>query len=135
MLEFLTAIVDLFSRSGIPYMLSGSLAFNLYAIPRSTRDIDIIADISLHDLDKFISQFPDGYYFHKPVMEDAIRRKSMFNIIDPASGYKLDVIVLSDQPYEVHKFNRRRIIDMDNKKIHVITSVRLNPVDFQLFII
>ncbi|MBN1413896.1 MAG: hypothetical protein JW973_02245 [Bacteroidales bacterium] len=122
MFDFLKEVVDLFGSSGIQYMLSGSLAFNLYAIPRSTRDIDVIADISLHDLDKFISLFHDRYYYSKPAIEDAIRRKGMFNVIDPASGYKLDVIVLGDQPYERQKFNRRRIIDMENRKIHVITS-------------
>jgi len=38
--QVLWDIIDILDRLNIPYMLSGSIAFNMYAIPRSTRDID-----------------------------------------------------------------------------------------------
>jgi len=121
MLDFLTEVVDLFGRAGIQYMLSGSVAFNLYAVPRSTRDIDMVAQITEKDIDTFIFHLHDNYYYSRQAMEDAISRKCMFNAIHLHSGYKLDVIVLSDHPFEINKFNRRRIIEVENRKIHVIT--------------
>lgn len=35
---------------GIPYMLSGSVAMNVYAEPRTTQDIDIIVEMLLEDV-------------------------------------------------------------------------------------
>jgi hypothetical protein len=121
MLIFLKEVIDLLNYTGIPYMLSGSLAFNLYAVPRATRDIDVVADITHNDLDKFISLLHNRYYYNKSAMEDAINSKSMFNVIHLESGYKLDVIVLNNHPYEIHKFHRRRTIDLEDRKISVIT--------------
>ena len=34
------------NENNIPYMLTGSLAFNIYITPRSTRDIDIVVIFS-----------------------------------------------------------------------------------------
>jgi len=121
MLDFLKEVIELFNGLGIQYMLSGSLAYNFYGIPRSTRDIDIVADITLNDLDKFVSLVHDKYYYSLPAIKDAVNGKTMFNIIHFKSGYKLDVIVLKNHPYEIHKFHRRRTISIEDMNIDVIT--------------
>lgn len=40
--EAALAVVDALERTGIPYMVVGSLASNLYGTPRSTQDVDIV---------------------------------------------------------------------------------------------
>ena len=42
-LKLVTARLD---ATGIPYMVTGSMAMNYYAVPRMTRDIDIVVDLS-----------------------------------------------------------------------------------------
>jgi hypothetical protein len=40
-LQVLKYFTEILEKIRIPYILTGSVAFNFYAIPRSTRDIDM----------------------------------------------------------------------------------------------
>lgn len=44
--QIANAAIDACESSGIDYMLTGALAFNYYAVPRSTKDFDLVIDIS-----------------------------------------------------------------------------------------
>ncbi len=44
-------------------MLSGSLAMGAYTMPRMTRDIDIVIDLDLDDMDSFCRFF--GKFLHQ----------------------------------------------------------------------
>lgn len=43
-LEILKLVCKKLDQANISYMLTGSLAANFYAIPRMTRDIDIVIE-------------------------------------------------------------------------------------------
>ena len=43
-LELLKLVCQRLEEAGIAYMLTGSLAANFYAVPRMTRDIDIVIE-------------------------------------------------------------------------------------------
>jgi len=38
-------LLEVFNRLEIPYMIGGSMASCIHGIPRSTNDIDLVADI------------------------------------------------------------------------------------------
>jgi predicted nucleotidyltransferase len=40
--EFLRKLAAALEGSGVPYMLTGSLASSLYGVPRATNDIDFV---------------------------------------------------------------------------------------------
>jgi hypothetical protein len=44
-------------RGGNNYMLTGSFAMNYYALPRMTRDIDIVVALEQRDVDALITLF------------------------------------------------------------------------------
>ena len=45
-LEILKLVCNRLEDAQIPYMLTGSFAGNFYAVPRMTRDIDIVLELS-----------------------------------------------------------------------------------------
>jgi hypothetical protein len=51
LLQFITKTLD---SQNIPYMLSGSLALTLYAIPGATRGIDMIVELQDNQIITFI---------------------------------------------------------------------------------
>ena len=63
----------------IPYMLTGSFAANFFAVPRMTRDIDLVIEILEVDLNKFAQLFEEDFYFEREALVQAINLKSMFN--------------------------------------------------------
>lgn len=114
-LELLKRVCRSLDENKFPYMISGSIALNIYAIPRMTRDIDIVIDLSLDRIDEFTDLFPDSY-FNKTSIINEIKRKGIFNIIDHETGFKLDFILRKDTEYYLLSFNRRqRIKELDTE--------------------
>jgi hypothetical protein len=117
----LTEIISILNSRRIPYMLSGSVAFNFYSVPRATRDIDLVAELKPEDAAKLISSIRGHYYFNEETINEEIRRKGFFNIIHYTSSFKIDFILLKNTEFELLKFSRRKNIDFEGLAISIIT--------------
>lgn len=121
MFEFFQDIIRFLNDNGISYMLSGSVALSVYTLPRATRDIDIVVEILPDDVNKFVQHFSKNYYVDKDAIFDAMRRESMFNIIDSKSGFKVDFILLKSSDYHQTAFSRRRITEFMEMPIYTVS--------------
>lgn len=105
---------------GIAYMLTGSLAANFYAVPRMTRDIDIVIEIDKLEIGKFCRYFENDFYFTKAAITEAIEHETMFNIIHNQSIFKIDFIIRKDSSYRDTEFRRRNRIKLDDMQIWIV---------------
>jgi hypothetical protein len=121
MIAFFQKIIGVLNESNIPYMLSGSVAMSIYIVPRATRDFDFVIHLEEKNIDRFIQHFQDGYYCDKDSIKDAVKRRSLFNIIDHASGFKADFVVLKNEPFRQEEFKRRKKVDFFDKTIYVVS--------------
>ncbi len=121
MVAFFQKITDILNELNIPYMLSGSVAMSIYILPRATREFDFVIHLEEKNIDRFIQHFQEGYYCDKDSIQDAVKRRSLFNIIDHASGFKADFVVLKDEPFRQEEFNRRKKLDFFDKTIYVVS--------------
>jgi hypothetical protein len=80
-LELLKRVCKSLDVNRFAYMISESIAMNIYSIPRMTMDIDIVVELSLERVDEFTDMFPESY-FNKTTIRNEIKRKGIFNIID-----------------------------------------------------
>ncbi len=103
-------------------MLSGSVAMSIYVEPRATRDIDFIVNIQEKDILVMVDYFSKGYYCEIDSIKDAVARNGMFNIIDHASGFKADFIILKETEYRQTEFSRRQEADFFGMVIFVVSS-------------
>lgn len=109
--ELLQRIVEVFERLQIPYLVTGSVAAMAYGEPRLTNDIDIVAAIEEKNVSDLVASFPsDEFYISEERIREAIRRQGQFNIIHPASGLKVDVMIKKDTPFDSSRFGRIRRI-------------------------
>jgi hypothetical protein len=107
--ELLRFVVSVLERLGIRYFVTGSTVTIFYGEPRFTNDIDIVADLSADQVEEFCGQFPeDDFYVSAAAARDAVHRKSMFNIIHPRSGLKVDVMVPASSDFNRSRFERAR---------------------------
>jgi hypothetical protein len=98
----------LLEAAGVPYMLTGSFASGYHGAPRASQDIDIVIAPSRASLDAFLSLLPeDRYYVSREAALDAFRRQSLFNVVDFASGWKVDLILRKGRPFSLTEFDRR----------------------------
>lgn len=109
--ELLKQIVEIMSRLGIPYLVTGSVAAMAYGEPRLTNDIDIVAGIEYKDVIGLLAAFPsEQFYIDEESIREAIRCQKQFNIIHPASGLKIDIIIRDKTPFNDSRFSRIRRI-------------------------
>lgn len=120
-IDILKLVCGRLDSADIPYMLTGSLAANFYAIPRMTRDIDIVVEILESDAAKLFHIFQADFYIDLKSISDAIKHQSMFNIIHFESVYKIDFMICKTSVYRRLEFKRRRQIALHDTKIWVVT--------------
>ncbi|MFT4022453.1 MAG: hypothetical protein QM664_01565 [Flavihumibacter sp.] len=121
MIPFFEKITDTLEALKIPYMLSGSVAMSVYIVPRATRDFDFVISLLQKDIDLFVQQFTEQYYCDKEAVKDAVQQRSMFNIIDPLSGFKADFVILKDEPYRQEEFSRRKKVAFMSRPIFLVS--------------
>ena len=111
--ELLRFVVSVLERLNLPYFVTGSTVTIFYGEPRFTNDIDIVVDLPAGAVQEFCRQFPDGdFYVSQEAASDAVRRRSQFNIIQPGSGLKVDVIVPAPSEFNSTRFARARRVQV-----------------------
>jgi len=120
-IEILKTVVRRLEVAAIPYMITGSIATNFYAVPRMTRDIDIVIELKTVDLDRIMRLFEKDFYIDRDMMANAVKGRDMFNIIHNESIVKIDFIVRKDIPYRQIEFDRRRTIDVEGTRMSVVS--------------
>jgi len=121
MFEFLRILVNFFEQYNIPYMLSGSMAMSTYTVPRFTRDLDFIVHLQPESASLLARYFKEGYYCDEDAIRDAIQNRSMFNIIDHKSNYKVDFVILKNEPYRQAEFDRKRLVHFLDMDIYIVS--------------
>ena len=107
-LAVLKIVAGRLDSAGMPYMVTGSIATNYYAVPRMTRDIDLVVELSVDDADRLCALFAGDFYLDRDAVRDAIATRGGFNLIHHAHVVKVDVIVRKDTEYRRTEFARRR---------------------------
>ena len=120
--SLLGLVADALSRSGIPFMLTGSVAAAYRGSSRATMDIDLVVDPTPRQLDGLIELLSAaGMYVSDLAAHDALSNRGMFNVVDPASGWKVDMIVRKARAFSETEFARREAAELLGVPIAVAT--------------
>jgi len=105
--------IECLNRSGVEYMVTGSIASIIYGQPRMTHDVDIVLNLHISDVNKFIEQFPLTEFYCPPkeviTLEIAREFRGHFNLIHHKTGFKADIYAIGDD--KLHKWamqNKRK---------------------------
>jgi hypothetical protein len=92
----------------IPYYLGGSMASSAMGLPRTTLDIDIIADVQAFQAGRLADALRGSFYVDQDQIGAAIERRSSFNIIHLESALKVDIFIPKEREYDKEAMDRRR---------------------------
>ena len=120
MVNIIKEVAKRLEDAGIAYMFTGSTALNFYAVPRMTRDVDIVIELYQEDTEKIYGLFENDFYIDMAMISDAIKRHGMFNIIHFESVFKVDFIIRKDSPYRLEEFKRRIKIVFEGMEIYIV---------------
>lgn len=96
-----------FKAAGIDYALGGSLASSIHGINRNTADADISVEPFPGKEAQVVASFGPDYYVSLDAVRNAVRSRSTFNVINTVAGFKVDVFVRRDRPFDVSVMRRR----------------------------
>jgi hypothetical protein len=106
--ELLTKVIEVLDAAEVPYLLTGSYASSLQGEPRLTHDIDLLVAITPLGARFLVRAFPGpDYYLDEGAIIEAISHRSQFNLLDAASGDKVDFWILTNEPFDQSRFSRR----------------------------
>ena len=118
---FLRVLAEKLRRAGVPWMLTGSAASSYYGEPRATNDLDIVVDPTPAQIEAFAASLSGSFYVSREEVREALAARGMFNVIDPQSGWKADVIFVGNREFDRIEFERRRIARLFGLDVHVIS--------------
>jgi len=104
LLRVLRALDDL----GIEYMVIGSFASNYWGRPRATHDADLLVEIASRDAERLAGALEGEFYVSEEALREAAERRGQANVIHLEEGFKVDLWVRQEEPYDRERFRRRR---------------------------
>lgn len=115
MQQALSLLVTSLENLEIQYYIGGSVASSIFGLPRSTMDVDIVADIKKSHVKDLTVILQDKYYIDPEVIMKAIDRKSSFNLIHLDTMMKIDIFILKDRPFDREAFKRKKVDNIGEK--------------------
>jgi hypothetical protein len=103
----LREVLRVFTNLGISYALGGSMASSIHGIRRDTLDADITAEPFPGKESQLVAGFGPDYYVSLPAVQQAVRQRESFNIINTSTGFKVDVFIRKDRAFEQSAMARR----------------------------
>jgi hypothetical protein len=104
----MTAVLEAFDRLGAKNYVSGSIASSAYGTPRSTLDVDLVADLTKSHVVGLVAALEQEYYISRSAVTEAIQRRSCFNVIHLTTMYKVDVFAAKARAYDREALRRAR---------------------------
>ena len=91
-------------------MLTGSVVSSLQGEPRSTHDIDLVVALPPEAVRPLLEAFPPpDYFLSEDAIREALRQRSMFNLLCLTDGEKVDFWMLTGEPFDQSRFARKRV--------------------------
>lgn len=122
-IELLRFTVDVLDRLEISYAVVGSFASGAWGEPRMTRDIDILIQLPVSQIEALCAAFPPtDFYVSRTAAAEAAARHGQFNVIHPASGNKIDFMVAGTEGWPTDQLARRKKVVFDADTVAYVAS-------------
>jgi hypothetical protein len=105
--DIVFAVIDFLNEHDVPYMLVGSLATNVYCVPRSTEDGDVVVQSNIVQIARQISQTHAGVHFDPQVSFESVTATKKVVLRTTGHGFEIELFQLSNDEHDQMRFSRR----------------------------
>jgi hypothetical protein len=116
------AVIDALERTGVRYMIVGSLASNFHGIPRSTRDADFVVDLGPEALSKLAAALPPELRFRPQGSFETVTGTIRYIVELAESPFVCELFESSDDPHDRARLDRRSRVRLFDRTAYVATA-------------
>lgn len=102
-------VIEALDRLGIAHVIGGSFASAAHSVPRTTNDVDLVAEVEPQHIGPLAEALQGEFYIDTEAVSDAVRRGASFNVIHYDSAHKVDIFVRGSDPFRAAQIARRRL--------------------------
>jgi len=104
-------------------MVTGSFASSLHGRPRATQDLDLVIAPTPDQLRRFVRAFSSPqYYVNEGAALEALVNEDQFNVIESATGWKVDCIIKKSRSFSETEFARRLPAELNGIQVFVASA-------------
>lgn len=96
-------------KLGIVYWIGGSMASSIYGLPRSTQDVDLVAELKEEQVNDLVAALESEFYIDSQAVRRAVQSLRSFNVIHLDTMYKADIFILGKGRRAQEEKQRRRL--------------------------
>lgn len=114
----------LFEGASIPYYVSGGVASSVHGEARSTRDLDLVLQIEVGQIDQLVAVLEASRFYCPALSVEDIKsgRERMLNITHTETIANADLYVMDNSPFAVSQMSRRQLLDIEGMPSFWIAS-------------
>ena len=94
-------------RTGVAYLIGGSVASSLHGMARSSQDIDFAVDLREKDVPRLVSELGGDFDVDEEALASAARMRGSWNIFHVPTMTKIDLFMRRVDSFEDSEFARR----------------------------
>jgi hypothetical protein len=106
-------LARVFEELGIDYVLGGSLASSIHGEPRTTHDLDFVADLRPHHVSAFLEAVQAEYFADESFVRQSVVRRDCFQLVHRRDYLRVDVFLTPDRAFDREKQRRALRMTLD----------------------
>jgi hypothetical protein len=120
--EIVLTVIDFLNEHELPYMVVGSLATNVYCVPRSTEDGDVVVQSSIAQVAHDISRAHGKVRFDPQLSFESVTATRKVVLRTEDHGFEVELFQLSDDPHDQTRFQRRILVETMGRKVWIASA-------------
>jgi hypothetical protein len=104
---------------GVVHTIGGSIASSMAGEPRSTIDVDVVADLKAEHVAGLVAALHEDFYLDETALQRAVAELSSANLIHHETSIKIDLFIAGGTPLDRLQLARRLRVEVDGRTLHV----------------
>jgi len=120
--ESVGKVFDTLAAMCVPYVVVGSLASNYYGIARSTQDADFVLHLGNHSISEVVGKLGSHFIWNRQMSFETVTGTLRYDLQLTESDFKVEFFLLSEDPHDQERFQRRRPVRLLNREVCVLCA-------------
>jgi hypothetical protein len=119
--EAVLQTVSALDECRIPYMLVGSYSTNVYGIPRSTEDADVVIELGDVSIIELSQRLAPSIRIDPQLSFETVTMTRRYVAELVGTPFKIEFFLLSDDAHDQERFRRRQLVAMLDRQLWLPT--------------